>query len=123
MAFGDFWKPLKAKRSMRSVKLTRLEARTRAIHGAERVGFVMFCVALGFVVVATAFPQRRELERLEAKLALAKEREESVAADREYHQIEYRALREDPEFLEIHARDRLDYYREGERVLKFRGQP
>ena len=50
---------------------------------------------------------------------LAKEREEKVLADREYHQIEHRALREDPEFLEIHARDRLDYYRAGERVLKF----
>ena len=82
--------------------------------------FVIFCMAAGFVVVATAFPQRRELERLEAKLKLAQERETAVLADREYHQIEHRALREDPAFLEIHARDRLEYYREGERVLKFR---
>jgi hypothetical protein len=34
--------------------------------------------------------------------------------------VELRALKEDPAFLEIHARDRLDYYREGERVLKFK---
>jgi hypothetical protein len=102
------------------MKLTRLEARTRAIRGLQRVVFVIFCVSIGFVVVATAFPQRRELESLEAKLELAKQREATVNADREYHQIEYRALREDPSFLEIHARDRLDYYREGERVLKFR---
>ncbi len=108
---------------MAGVKLTRLEARTRAIQGAGRIVFVVFCVAIGFVVVATAFPQRRQLEKLEAKLVLAKEREASVVADREYHQIEYRALREDPAFLEIHARDRLDYYRQGERILKFRTQP
>ena len=112
-----------AKRSMAGVKLTRLEARTRVIQGAGRIVFVVFCMAIGFVVVATAFPQRRELERLEAKLVLAKEREAGIVADREYHQIEYRALREDPAFLEIHARDRLGYYREGERILKFRGEP
>ena len=111
-----------AKRSMAGVKLTRLEARTRVIKGAGRIVFVVFCMAIGFVVVATAFPQRRVLEKLEAKLKLAKEREAGIVADREYHQIEYRALREDPAFLEIHARDRLNYYREGERVLKFRGE-
>lgn len=107
---------------MATVKLTRLEARTRVIQGAGRIVFVVFCMAIGFVVVATAFPQRRELGKLEAKLKLAKEREAGIVADREYHQIEYRALREDPAFLEIHARDRLNYYREGERILKFRGE-
>jgi hypothetical protein len=112
-----------AKRSMAGVKLTRLEARTRVIQGAGRIVFVVFCMAIGFVVVATAFPQRRELEKLEAKLKLAKEREAGIVADREYHQIEYRALREDPAFLEIHARDRLGYYRDGERILKFRSEP
>jgi hypothetical protein len=100
-----------------------LEARTRVIQGAWRVVFVAFCMAIGFVVVATAFPQRRALEKLEAKLELAKQREAKVFADREYHQIEHLALREDPEFLEIHARDRLDYYRQGERILKFRREP
>lgn len=111
------------KRSTKGVQLTRLEARTKVVHGMLRGAFWMFCLALGFVVVATAFPQLRELERLEAKLAAAREREEAVLADREYHQIEFVALREDPDFLEIHARDRLDYYRQGERVLKFRSEP
>ena len=101
------------------IKLTRLEARTRVIQRAGRIVFVVFCMAIGFVVVATAFPQRRELEKLEAKLELAKEREATVLVDREYHQIEHRALREDPAFLEIHARDRLDYYHTGERILNF----
>lgn len=108
---------------MAGVKLTRLEARTRVIQGTSRLVFVAFCMAIGFVVVATAFPQRRVLEKLEAKLELAKQREASVLADREYHQIEHRALREDPTFLEIHARDRLNYFREGERVLKFKADP
>jgi hypothetical protein len=43
-----------------------------------------------------------------------------VVAQRDHRNIELRALREDPMFLEIHARDRLDYCREGERVLRFK---
>ena len=105
---------------MASAKLTRLEARTRVIQGAGKFALIACCLALGFVVVATAFPQRRTLEKLEANLKLAQERGRLVAAERDARHIELRALHEDPAFLEIHARDRLDYYRDGERVLRFK---
>lgn len=103
-----------------SIELKRLEARTRLIQVIKRIAFFTFCLAIGFVVVATAFPQRRALDRLEVKLKAAQEYEQKVLADRDYHNIEHLALKEDPAFLEIHARDRLDYYREGERVFKFK---
>jgi cell division protein FtsB len=109
-----------SKRLKQSVKLTRLEARTRVIQGAGKLALLACCLSLGFVVVATAFPQRRELEKLELKLKLAREREMKVTAERDHRRIELRALREDPSYLEIQARDRLDYSREGERVLRFR---
>ena len=105
---------------MEAVVLTRLEARTRVIRGAGRVVFIAFCVSMGFVVVATAVPQWRELGKMEAKLKDAEEREQIVNTEREHRRIELKALREDPAYLEIHARDRLDYSREGERVLRFR---
>lgn len=105
---------------MAAVKLTRLEARTRVIQGAGRLALIACCLSLGFVVVATAFPQRRELEKLEAKLKIAQDRERIVTAERDHRRIELRALREDPGYLEIHARDRLDYYREGERIFRFK---
>lgn len=105
---------------MAAVKLTRLEARTRAIQGAGKIALIACCLSLGFVVVATAFPQRRALEKLEAKLGLVQAREREVLAERDHRNIELRALRDDPEFLEIHARDRLDFCREGERVLRFK---
>ncbi|RPJ35457.1 MAG: hypothetical protein EHM17_02370 [Verrucomicrobiaceae bacterium] len=110
-----------ARKRIEAAKLTRLEARTRMIRGAGRLVFLAFAVALGFVVVATAVPQRRELAKLEARLQQAQERERIVNAERQQRSIELQALREDPAFLEIHARDRLDYCREGERVLRFRG--
>ena len=105
---------------MEAAKLTRLEARTRAIQGAGKLALIACCLSLGFVVVATAFPQRRILDKLEAKLALVKEREREVIAERDHRNVELRALREDPAYLEIHARDRLDYCRDGERVLRFK---
>ena len=105
---------------MEAAKLTRLEARIRVIQGAGRLALIACCLSLGFVVVATAFPQRRTLEKLEAKLELARQRERLVNAERDHRRIELRALREDPAFLEIQARDRLDYSREGERVLRFK---
>ncbi len=105
---------------MEAAKLTRLEARTRAIQGAGKLALIACCLSLGFVVVATAFPQRRALEILEGKLEAAKERERMVNAERDHRNIELRALREDPAFLELHARDRLDYCRDGERVLRFK---
>ena len=108
------------RKRIEAAKLTRLEARTRMIRGAGRLVFIAFGVALGFVVLATAVPQKRELDKLETRLIQAQEREKRATAQRQQRSIELRALREDPAYLEIHARDRLDYYREGERILRFR---
>lgn len=108
------------RKRIESAKLTRLEARTRMIHGAGRFVFVCFGVALGFVVIATAVPQKKELSKLEDRLAQAQEREKIVLAQRDQRRIELRALREDPRYLEVHARDRLNYSQDGERVLRFR---
>lgn len=99
--------------------LTRMEARSRFCGWLVKCGVLAFCVSVGFVVVATAIPQLREVRDLELKLAAAQARERAVTAKRDHRRIELRALREDPEYLEIHARDRLDYCREGERVLRF----
>jgi hypothetical protein len=112
--------PAMPRKRIEAEKFTRMEARTRMIRGAGRIGFVAFCIAFGFVVVATAVPQRRELEKLEARLHEAEQRERDVMAQRDHRRIELKALREDPSYLEIHARDRLDYCRAGERVLRMR---
>ncbi|MEI7911300.1 MAG: septum formation initiator family protein [Verrucomicrobiota bacterium] len=109
-----------ARRTLAIERVRRLEVRTRVIQGAGHVVFVVLCMAVGFVVMATAVPQKRRLAELDNDLLTAKAREREVLAERESAEIEHRALREDPAFLEIHARDRLNYYREGERVLKFR---
>ncbi len=108
---------------MTSEGLRRLESRVRVIHGLRRMVFVVFCASFGFLVLATAVPQKKEMEKLEGKLAATRQSERRVVAEQEQRRIELRALREDPSFLEIHARDRLDFCCEGERVLRFRRDP
>lgn len=111
-----------AKRSQISVRARRLEVRGKVLRGVVRVFFAVLCLSIGFVVLSTSVPQKRKLEELEAKLEEAKVREQEVLAERAYGEVEHQALKTDREFLEIHARDRLDYYIEGEKVLKFRGE-
>ncbi len=108
------------RKRIETARYTRMEARTRIIRGAGRMGFMACGVALGFVVVATAVPQHRELVKLEERHRNAEQREAEVLIQRDHRRIELKALREDPAYLEIHARDRLDYFREGERVLRQR---
>lgn len=100
--------------------MLRLHGRIRLVQGASRVAMIAFCMAIGFVVIATAIPQRRETMALEHKLDKAMLQLEDIDAVKEHRKVELQALREDPEFLEIQARDRLDVCREGEMVFRFR---
>jgi len=84
-----------------------------------RVFFAVLGLSAGFVVVATGVPQKRKLDELEAKLAQTQARESEVVAEKDACATENQALKTDREFLEIHSRDRLDYYKEGEKVFKF----
>jgi cell division protein FtsB len=109
-----------ARRKLASERARRLEVQAQILQGIGRVFFMCTCLAIGFVAVSTAVPQKRQLDALELKLEKAKARELEVLAKREICEIEQRALRTDPNFLENHARDRLNSYRPGERILKFR---
>ena len=103
-----------------STKVTRLEARTRAIFAVNRLVFAVFCVACGFVVVAASVPQKRKLDLMLKQQREAEAMESAIVAERDDRLDEYLALKEDPAFLEAYARDRLDYYRNGERVLRIK---
>ena len=100
--------------------IAKLEARTILIRGASRLALFTACLAIGFVVVSSTYHQQRVLERLERQLSLEEALRASAQADRERHAIELRALREDPAYLEVRARDRLGLHLAGERVLRFR---
>lgn len=109
-----------AKRRTTPIKLHRMEARVRVLHGMARVAMIACSLSVGFVVVAMALPEQRKLKALEAKLEEARANEREVIDERDVRMIELKALREDPQYLELHARDRLGYYLPGEKVLRFK---
>jgi hypothetical protein len=108
------------RKSTSNVKLKRLEAQTRAIRTFNRVVFGVLGLGLGMVVVASALPQKRRLAELEFKLSQTLEAEKAVLAEKDYREIEYRALKEDPSFLELKAMDRLNLHRSGEKVYRIK---
>jgi septum formation inhibitor-activating ATPase MinD len=103
-----------------NVKLKRLEAQTRVICTFNRIIFAVMALVLGMAVVASALPQKRKLEDLQFQLARVQEEEKQVQAEKEYREIEYRAMKEDPEYRELKARDRLNLHREEERIFRVR---
>jgi uncharacterized protein YacL len=102
------------------VKLKRLEAQTQVIRAFNRIVFGILGLVLGLVVVASALPQKRELENLEFELARVLEAEKAVMSEKEYRETEYLALKEDPEFLELKSMDRLNLHREGDKVYRMK---
>ena len=99
-------------------KVTRLQAQTRAIRLLNGLVLCLFGLSLGLVAVATALPQKRKLEEKEMEYARFLQREQEELALKEDKQAAYEALREDREYLEIHARDRLPLHRKGESILR-----
>ena len=107
------------KKRITAKKLANMEAANRFIQGMNKLLCIGLAVAFGLLIADTAAPQKRELTKLETKLRAVQAREDETLARKEHKEIELQALREDPSYLEIQARDRLNYYREGERVLRF----
>jgi hypothetical protein len=110
----------RGKKSTSCVKLKRLEAQTQVIRAVNRIVIGVMGLVLGLAVVASALPQKRRLHELESKLALTLEAEAKVVAEKDHRETEYLALKEDPEFLELNAMDRLNLHREGERVYRIK---
>ncbi len=101
-------------------KMRNLEGHKVVVRVLVRVCLAVVGLAVGLAVLSQSVPEEKKLRALEAKLASAIEREKEAKEKKERVEVEHQALRNDQEFLEIHARDRLDYYRKGEKVLRFR---
>ena len=96
------------KKTTSRVKMKRLEAQTRVICTFNRIVFGVLALVLALAVVASALPQKRRLQQLEDKLFRTLSEENKSKAELEYRETEHEALKEDPEFLELKARDRLN---------------
>jgi len=108
-----------ARKHITAKKLANVETTTRLVRGINRCLCIAVAVAFGLLIAATSAPQKKEFEKLEVKLRQTEAREAEALAAKEHREIQLHALREDTAYLEVQARDRLNYYRPGERVLRF----
>ncbi|GAA5483460.1 septum formation initiator family protein [Haloferula sargassicola] len=82
---------------------------------------VILCVlgtSLGALTVASALPQYRKLAEKHEELERVLEAEKKVVAEKEDSQAALDAMREDPEYLELHAIDRLNLHRPGTTIYR-----
>ena len=98
--------------------MSRIEAQTEWLRNLNRTFVALLVLGIGVVVVASAVPERRRLAEKEQELreTIAREREARSAKDAS--EVCFQALKDDPQYLETVARDRLDYCRPDERVLR-----
>lgn len=97
----------------------RMCARTDFLRKLNVFSFYVLVVFACLGVIATCLPEFRKLQASEAELAKVQENELAMSARVDQQLREYRALEQDPYFLEIYGRDRLDLHKEGERVFRF----
>lgn len=98
----------------------QLLARTTGIRIINRAAFAVLLIVLCVAVGVLSVPQLRELRSLNEELRRAEAQEEHARAFNEQKERELKALREDPRYLELVARDRLDLQRPGERIYRIK---
>jgi len=94
--------------------------RSTLLRVSAQAGLAAVCLSVGFLVYATSVPQQHRLDEQLARLDKTKAQEREVRAERDACEIEHKALKTDPAYIENHARDRLDLNQPGERVPQFR---
>lgn len=96
----------------------RIHAQTKAVRRANGLLFVIIVCAGALSIGLSYLPQKFSYEKKIAELQEAIEREEIAESRLESLQIKLDAIKNDPAFLEIQARDRLQVYRPGETIFR-----
>ena len=104
--------------SPRHAAYNKVRARTKRMNASVRMAFcillLMGCVAF----MATTLQPYRKLKLMKSDLAEVGNQEEQVIERKDAKQRELRAIEEDSKYLELIARDRLNYYEPGEHVFR-----
>ena len=109
-----------AKKTARRRPGKHLRARTTGIRIVNRFAFIVLVATACVAVAALSVPQVRKLRELKEELARTEAQERHVLAYKDQKNRELSALRSDPAYMELIARDRLDLYRTGERVYRIK---
>ena len=95
-----------------------MRARTDRINTGVRLAFCGLALTACCAFLAAALPHQRKLDKLRTDLEDVQSIELSVIERKDAKERELRAIEEDSEYLELIARDRLNYYKPGEHVFR-----
>lgn len=95
-----------------------MRVRTRRMNAGVRLAFCGLALTACSAFLVAALKPYRDLGDMREDLADVMEREAEVIERKDAKQRELRAIETDPSYLEIIARDRLNYYKPGEHVFR-----
>ena len=106
------------RRSPKVGEFNRMRARTEKMHSGVRLAFCGLILTACSAFLVAALQPYRHLGNMRADLADVMEQEADVLDRKDAKQRELHAIETDPSYLEIIARDRLNYYKPGEHVIR-----
>lgn len=89
----------------------------------NKVALVCLVLVTGAALLVLSIPEYEKVKKLRADLEIREAEELEVMLEKDRVTRMLKSLKTDPSYLELHARDRLDLYREGESVVRFQRQP
>ena len=98
--------------------VVRLKAQTTLVRWTNGFLFSVFLIAGALGVCVMYWPQKNLFNKKQGELAEARQREEKAESQHDYLRIKLDAIKNDPAYLEIQARDRLPVYRPGETIFR-----
>lgn len=102
------------------VRDQRLRSRNAKMSTLNRLGFCLLVIVLCAILPVTALPGLKDADELEETYQTEWQENLNAAAEaKDNAEREYRAIQQDPRYLEIKARERLSWSKPGERILVF----
>jgi len=107
-----------AKKRHTKQNVRRLKAQTTFIRVTNGFLLSVILIAGALGICVSYWPQKNLYLKKQGELAEARQREEEAESRYDYLRIKLDAIKNDPAYLEIQARDRLQVYRPGETIFR-----
>ncbi len=111
------------RRPERKLRRTQPCARVLALQSnflreLKHIALLLCCCSLPIYVYVLTIPEEQRLITLTEKLKEVNHKEQYAVGENDRISREISAYRENPEYIELMARDYLNYYKKGETVIR-----
>ena len=99
-------------------RFNKMQVRSERLHTGVRLGFCILVLMGCSAFMVAALPHQRKLDKMKLDLAEVQVSENEVVEREDAKNREHRAIENDSHYLEMIARDRLNYSKPGEHVFR-----